>query len=216
MGLLWTKRDFLRYVITPQDDSGGLPSHIWVRKEAFMFQKDYWISSFEKLKDTKYLALIAIFIAMKTIVSMYVIPVSDNLHIAFTFLFVAVESSIIGPVAAIVSGAITDIISFIAFPKGPFFFGYTLSSMLGSFIYALFFYRKKITFPKILCAKALVNYGVNVLLGSLWSKMLYSKGYLYYASTSLIKNTLLLPIEVIALYFIFRYLTPYLKKRNLY
>ena len=180
-----------------------------------MFTKEYWVSSFKKLSSTTYLALIAIFIAMKTIVSIWYIPVSDNLHIAFTFLVVAIESCIIGPGAGMVSGAITDIVSFMISPKGPFFFGYTISSMLGSLIYGLFFYRTKITIPKIIMAKGLVNYGVNVLLGSLWSMMMYSKGFIYYASKSLVKNTILLPIEVIALYFVFKYLIPILKKRNL-
>ena len=77
-----------------------------------MFTKEYWVSSFKKLSSTTYLALIAIFIAMKTIVSIWYIPVSDNLHIAFTFLVVAIESCIIGPGAGMVSGAITDIVSF--------------------------------------------------------------------------------------------------------
>ncbi|MBR2825056.1 MAG: folate family ECF transporter S component, partial [Solobacterium sp.] len=173
-----------------------------------MFTKEYWVSSLQKLSSTTYLALIAIFIAMKTIVSIWYIPVSDNLRIAFTFIIVAVESCIVGPIAGVFSGAITDIVSFMIAPSGPFFLGYTLSSMLGSFIYALFFYRTTITLPKIIFAKGFVNYGVNVLLGSLWSMMLYSKGFIYYASKSIIKNTLLLPIEVIALYFVFKYKTP--------
>lgn len=180
-----------------------------------MFSKEYWQSSAQKLKTTKYFALIAVFIALKTIVSFWYIPVTDNLRIAFTFLLVGLESAIIGPVAGMVSGAITDIVAFMIAPSGPFFFGYTLSSILGSLIYALFFYRTKITLPKIIGAKALVNYGVNVCLGSLWSSILYSKGYIYYATNSLIKNTLLLPIEVFLLYLVFRYFSPYLKKRNL-
>lgn len=45
--------------------------------------------------------------------------------------------------------------------------------------------------------------------------MLYSKGYIYYAGKSLIKNTSMLPIEVILLYTIFRLVGPYLERRKL-
>ena len=42
----------------------------------------------------------------------------------------------------------------------------------------------------------IINYGSNVLLGSVWKAMLYGKGYLYYFTSGLVKNTTMLPIEV--------------------
>ena len=44
--------------------------------------------------------------------------------------------------------------------------------------------------------RLLINYGSNVLLGSVWKAMLYGKGYLYYLSTGMVKNTIMIPIEV--------------------
>ena len=38
-----------------------------------------WKSSAEKLHQTKYLALMAAMIALKTVLSMYYLPVSENL-----------------------------------------------------------------------------------------------------------------------------------------
>ena len=180
-----------------------------------MFKKEFWISSANKLKDVKYLALIALFIALKTMVGSLFIPVSENLGIYLTFLVVAIESAIIGPVGALLSGFITDLVHFMLFPTGPFFLGYTLSEMLGGLIFALFLYNQKITIAKLAIARFIINYFVNVGLGSLWSSILYEKAYLFYAGTSLIKNTIMLPIEVILLVLLFNLLIPFLKNKNL-
>ena len=180
-----------------------------------MFSKEYWSSSAEKLHSTKYLAIMASMIALKIVVSYWYIPVADNLRILFTFLFVSVESCILGPVAAVVSGMVTDILSFIIHPTGPFFFGYTLSSMAGSLIYALFLYRQKITLWRLAGSKICVNYLVNLLMGSLWSSMMFSKGFYYYFTKSIIKNTVLLPVEIAAMYAVFKIIMPTLEKRHL-
>lgn len=87
--------------------------------------------------------------------------------------------------------------------------------MIAALIYALFLYRKKITVLRLFGAKFLVNYLVNVGLGSLWSQMLYGKGYLYYLVKSLIKNSLLLPLEVIALAALFAVLVPVFSRLGL-
>ncbi len=181
-----------------------------------MFTKDYWKSSAEKLKSTKYLALIGLFIACKVIVSFISIRVSENLYVSISFLFTSVEGAIIGPVAGMVSGAVTDVVGYMVNSRGYSFFpGYTLSAMLGLFVYAIFLYRQKITIVRIAAAKAIVNYGVNVLLGSVWSAMMMSKGYIFYATQSLIKNSILLPFEIIALVALFNMLIPTLVRQKL-
>ncbi|MBQ1356291.1 MAG: hypothetical protein IIY72_07410, partial [Solobacterium sp.] len=87
--------------------------------------------------------------------------------------------------------------------------------VFGSLFYGLFFYRRRITLPAIIGAKVSVNYLINVLLGSLWSSMLYSNGYLYYAGKSVIKNTVMLPVEITLLYLIFKMVLPFLQRRQL-
>ena len=154
-------------------------------------------SSAQKLKSTKYLALMATTIAMKVILSLLPfarIPISQNLRISFGYLIVAVEAAILGPVAGMLSAAITDNVEFMLAPDGIYFPGYTLSAMLGSLVYALFLYERKVSVPRLIGAKVIVNLFVNVLLGSLWTSMMYSKGYIYYFMRSITKNVLMLPI----------------------
>lgn len=180
-----------------------------------MFSKAYWRSSSIKLKQTKYLAIMAIMIAIKTIVSYWYIPIGENLHISFGYILVSIEATILGPVAGMLSGAITDNVEFMINPSGSYFIGYTITAMLGELVYALYFYKHEVTLPRVILAKTTSNYFINVFVGSLWSAILYSKGYIYYFTKSLIKNTILLPIEIVILYTVFRFIYPVLEKRNL-
>ena len=63
-------------------------------------------------------------------------------------------------------------------------------------IYGVMLYRRKPTLPRIIVTRLIINYGSNVLLGSVWKAMLYGKGYLYYLTSGAVKNTIMLPIEV--------------------
>ena len=171
--------------------------------------------SFNNLKSTRMLVLLALFIALKIVISYFRIPIGDNLNIYFTFIFTAIECTIFGYGPGIISGIFTDILGYIVNPYPPFFPGYAISNCVAACIYSLCFYHKKIKLSNIIIAKVLINYIVNVVIGSLWSAILYSKGFIYYATTSLIKNTILLPIEIIILFFVFKMMIPILQNRNL-
>ena len=61
-----------------------------------MFNKEYWVSSFEKLKDVKYLTIMALFIALKVMAEVFFdIKVAENLFISLSFIFASVEACII-------------------------------------------------------------------------------------------------------------------------
>ena len=178
-----------------------------------MIFKD-WKNSASHLKDVRYLSIMAVFIAIKVIIGSAYIPLSESLQIKFSFLAICVEASIIGPVAGMVSGMVTDLIGFMVAPSGPFFPGYTLSAMLTELVYASFLYHKPLSIARITLAKAVNNYVVNVCIGSIWSSMLYGNLYIYYFLRSIVKNTLLLPVEVILLILLFNLLGRTLKARG--
>ena len=96
----------------------------------------------------------------------------------------------------------------------PYFPGYALTTLLGCLTYALCFYRARITWRRIILAKTLTNLQ-NVFLGSLWSAMLYGKGYLYYMGTSAVKNLIYLPFQILMLALVLRYVLPPLQRQGL-
>jgi ECF transporter S component (folate family) len=159
-----------------------------------------------ELKKTQTIAILSILIAMNVLISSVYIPVAPGLRIYATFFVIAIAGVVGGPATAIFYGFICDILGVIIHPSGPFFIGYTITTMLSSMIYALFLYKQKITIAKLLMAKLLVNLLCNVTLNSIWNYILFDKAFIYFVSKSIIKNIVLLPIEVFLLYVLFKLL----------
>lgn len=185
-----------------------------------IFTSKYWTTSTLELKKLRTLTFAGITIALSISINTFYVPVGENLHISLTFLVLSIGSLIFGPVTGLFVGAIYNTLDFFIHPSGVFFPGYTLSSMLELFIYGLFLYRSRITILRIFLAKFIVDYGIHVVLGSLWSKLLFNKGYLYFFTKSIIKNTIMLPVEVIIFVLLLQLLLPALirigivKKQN--
>lgn len=179
------------------------------------FTRGYWRTAAKELKNLRMLTLAAIVVALRIVLGGVRIPLGDNLNIFFGYLINSLGSAIYGPVVALLSGFATDILGYFVRPDGAFFPGYVLSTMLGSFFYALFFYRARITLPRIIGAKLTVNLLVNVGLGAMWSAIQFSKGYYYYLAKSLTKNIGMLPIEVLLLWLFLRAMAPVCARNGL-
>lgn len=179
--------------------------------------KENWKSSAAKLRSTRWLAVMALFLAIRIIASRFRIPVAENLDISLSFIPVALSGMLFGPAAGMAFAFVEDILEFLLFPSGyGFFFGYTLSAMLGVLSYALFLYGQRITIVKVIIAKLISTYLVSVLLGSFWNYILIggSKAYLAYAGVSFVKNTATFPFQVIAILLVINILLPYLSRRR--
>ena len=172
------------------------------------FSGGYWKTSLRQLHHLPSLVLAALFVALRVAVSTVRIPIADNLNIMFSYLVAASGSMIYGPVLGVMSGFVSDILGYLLHPDGPFFIGYTISEMLGALVYALFLYRARISVVRICCCRLTVNLFLNIGLGCLWSQMMYGKGYLYYLAKSVVKNAILLPIEVVLMVVVLQALIP--------
>ena len=164
----------------------------------------YWRSAAGELKALRRLVFMALMIAACIVLSHCSIRLGESLSLSVTFLARALCSLVCGPLAVIVFGAAEDTLSFFLSSGGyPYFPGYMLTTITGCMIYALFFYR----------AKILTNIQ-NVLLGALWSAILYSKGYLYYLTQSAVKNALYLPLQILLLGFLFQAVLPVMQRQH--
>lgn len=177
--------------------------------------RDYWKAAAGSFKSVRMLAVCAMFIALRIAIGAVFIPVGENLRVYFTYAVTALGASIYGPLMALAEGFISDILGYFIAPSGGFFPGYTLSAMLGSVTYALFFYRQRLSVLRIFLCRLAVNLVINVLIGSIWSAMLMGKGYYYYLTKSIVKNLLLLPAETAVMYVVFRTMTPLLERMRL-
>ena len=163
--------------------------------ENSIFSPSYWSAAWKEVKDLRRLTFAALICALSIVVGGFFITVGDNLRVYFTYFITSVGCAVYGPILGLMVAAVTDTLNYVLFPS-------------GALIYSLFLYRKKITVLRLFGAKFCVNYLVNVGLGCLWSQILYGKGYVYYMVKSLIKNSMLLPLEVMTMAALFSVLVP--------
>ena len=159
---------------------------------------DYWRTARRELNNPRVLAFSGLVCAMAIVLeSLPIYLMGPSLKIYFSFLAVSLGCMCYGPVTGMMAGAIIDSVGFLLAGYGePYFPGYLITAMLSGLIYGVMLYQRKPTIPRLIVTRLLINYGSNVLLGSVWKAMLYGKGYLYYLSTGMVKNTIMIPIEV--------------------
>ncbi len=153
-------------------------------------------ASAQELRKTRTLVLTGLFAALEIVLGALELTLAPWLRIRFGFVFLAASGMLFGPVVAGMQGVVVDVTGYLLHPDGPFFPGYTLSALLGGILYGCCFYRLRMSWPRALAAKALVNVLLNIGLGTLWASMLYGKGYLALLATRAPKNLILLIVEV--------------------
>lgn len=168
-----------------------------------------FLISAKSLKNTRVLCSSAILAALFVVLYSIKLQLAPELRITFTFIPLAVAGWLFGPLPAMLVGLIGDVIGCLLFPAGAYFPGFTLSQVLGGFIFGIFLYKKdrqKLFLPVIL-SKTTISLFLNVALNSIWLSMLYGKAWTIYALSHIVKNIIALPIEVVILIFIIKLLS---------
>ena len=181
------------------------------------FSAAYWRAAAREVKYLRKLTFAALMIAMCVVLShVPSIPLFGGAKVTWGFLARSVCALVCGPVLGVIFGFSEDILSYFLTGGGgyPFFPGYTLTTMLGVLIYALFLYRAKITVRRVFLAKLLTNIQ-NVILGSLWSAILYGKAWSVMAIGSFWKNLIMLPVQTVLLVLLIGALLPILRRMGM-
>lgn len=179
-----------------QADAPALYSH--------PFSASYWRTAAKDYKNLRSLVIAALLCALAIVIEKFQIPLGGpSLQVSLSFFVIALCSMLTGPLLAILCGILVDLIGIIG-SGYPFFAGYTLTAVLTAVIFALFLYRTRPTFTRILLARGVINLFVNTLLGSVWRVALYHGPYKVYVLLSGVKNLVFLPLEVALLCVFFR------------
>ena len=144
-----------------------------------LFSRTDWSYALQELKKPRCLTLGALVTALSIALGSFYLVVGINLRVYVTFIVKSLGCAVYGPIVGAIVAFLSDTIGFLLFPSGPYFPGYLLNEILAVGIYSLFLYRERFHWLRALAAKALINYLINVLLGCLWSYLLYGKTYLY-------------------------------------
>lgn len=129
------------------------------------FSKAYWRDAAAEVKDTKMLVACALLTALRIVLKPLAIPLgTDQLTIPISMLATALGAMIYGPILAVPSAIVSDVLGFFLYPTGDFFPPFTLTEIAGTVIFALFLYRANMTPLRVVLARFCICLGVNVVL----------------------------------------------------
>ena len=155
----------------------------------------------KKLINTKTLTAAAMLSALGIVLGFFKIPINQLIEIRFGALPIEMAGQLFGPAVAGVVGGITDIGGYLVKPTGPFFPGFTFSSIVGGIIFGLMLHNKKITFARVLATQVVYTIVVGIILNSYWLDVLYfQNGYFATIMARLPKELIMIPIMSVIYY----------------
>lgn len=164
-----------------------------------------FVRSLRELKSTRCLALTALLIAANIALDLMGLELKlpPDLKIGFGFLTNASIGMLFGPSVAMMAGVCTDLLGYIAggFSMGMYFPGFTLTAVVAGLFWGLWLYPRKVSVWRAIGAKVCVNVFCNIGLNTLWLMMTGGKAMSVLLALRVPKNLLILPVEIVLLYF---------------
>jgi ECF transporter S component (folate family) len=181
-------------------------------KELSVFSLAYWREAAAQFANLRMVCVAAMFIALRVILKLCTVSITNSVHVEIDFLADALGSALFGPLMGLACGAITDTINAVCFPVGPYFMPFILQEMLGSFLFGLFFWRRKLTVSRILVAKCADTVLCNMILNSLLLMWLYGGNFAFMTLPRFVKNISFYPVECFCLTILFTAVLPGLSR----
>jgi ECF transporter S component (folate family) len=158
----------------------------------------------------KSLAIMAVLLAIRFVLNMpfltiYITP--EFRLITFSYLTDALTAMLFGPIAGLLFAFAGDLIGFFASSGsgGAYFPGFALSEMITCLIFAVFFFRRRITWFRVTVAWILHLAVVLLGINSLWLILMYGMDAgTVFTAVRLVGNILQSPVHIALTFFILR------------
>ena len=151
------------------------------------FSKAYWRDAAAELKDIKMLVITALMIALRIALKPFAIYIGPQMAIQTATLATALGAMIFGPVMAIPAAIISDTVGFMIFPTGDYFLPFMLTEIASTMFYALCLYRAKPTATRVIIARFLICFVVNVVL----QQLIFAWQYTYMGNPEKAKDSIM-------------------------
>ena len=182
------------------------------------FSKAYWRDAAAELEDIKMLVITALMIALRIALKPFAIYIGPQMAIQTATLATALGAMIFGPVLAIPAAIISDTVGFMIFPTGDYFLPFMLTEIASTMIYALCLYRAKPSASRVMIARFLICFVVNVVL----QQLIFAWQYTYMGNPEkakdsimgimtvarIFKNLFFFPIETVVITLFLKVLVP--------
>ena len=151
------------------------------------FSAAYWRDALAEMKDIKMLVVTALLVALRIALKPFAIYIGPQMAIQTATLATALGAMIFGPVVAIPAAIISDTIGFMIFPTGDYFLPFMLTEIAGTMIYALCLYRAKPSATRVIIARFLICFLVNVVL----QQFIFAWQYTYMGNPEKAKDSIM-------------------------
>ena len=189
------------------------------------FSKAYWRDAAAEMKDIKMLVVTALMIALRIALKPFAIYIGPQMAIQTATLATALGAMIYGPVVAIPAALISDTIGFMLFPTGDYFLPFALTEIASTMCYALCLYRAKPSATRVIIARFMICFLVNVVL----QQFIFAWQYTYMGNPDkakdsimgimttarLFKNLFFFPIESVVITLFLKVLIPVTSRAKL-
>ncbi len=148
-----------------------------------------------RLADIRVLAGTGMLSAIAIVLGFFKIPLTQLVELRFSSLPVAAAGYLFGPVCAGAVGFVADVGGYLVRPTGPFFPGFTITSIVSGIIFGCILHGHKPSLRRILAAQILYTLICGILLNSLWLTILYGRGFIAVLSARLVKELIMIPVN---------------------
>lgn len=153
--------------------------------------------------DTRTIVTIGLLVAVHIVLSRFLSINAWNIKIGFAFVPVFVAAWLYGPVPAALVGGLGDFLGAVLFPIGPYFPGFTLSCVLTGVVFGLLLHKEQ-SLPRAALAVAINQFGISLLLTTLWISILYGSPYGALMSVRAVQAALLSAVELTTIFVLSR------------
>ena len=151
------------------------------------FSKAYWRDAAAEMKDIRMLVVTALMVALRIALKPFAIYIGPQMAIQTATLATALGAMIFGPVVAIPAAMVSDTIGFMIVPTGAYFLPFMLTEIAGTMIYALCLYRAKPSATRVIIARFLICFVVNVVL----QQFIFAWQYTYMGNPEKAKDSIM-------------------------
>ena len=168
---------------------------------------EVFLSSSKELKKVRNLVLASLLLAIHLLLDLFTIQILPTLHLSFEFLASSTIGMLFGPSIGALCGGLGDIINYIINPKGAFFPGFTLTAIVNGVIYGIVLYKKEITIKRCIITVTAVKLICDMCLNTYFLSILYNKAFIVLFGARIIKNAVMIPINVALMYIVLGFIS---------
>lgn len=156
------------------------------------------------MRKSRKIILTAVLLALLVVLSRFLSIRTPVAKISFAFVPTMLCATWLGPKWTMLLNLLGDLIGATLFPTGPFFIGYTISTVISGLIYGVFLYQKtekslsqKQLAVRAIIATLLVAVIVNMGLNTLWTSITAGQAFWPLLGERIVRQLVMVPIHVV-------------------